>query len=138
MNGLQKPFSRNLPSHSRLPRAGQSFTANGSELKSETDVIAEATDRIGFRSSGMLAVDELRYRWEIPNGGVFPCDRVLPSVRDVGNQLRIDAHGDLIGLGLAPMNDQRIGTFISRNVQLAGFYAGNVDSRPEQFAGKQR
>src|SRR5262245_32992409 len=90
MHGLQKPFGGNLPADPRLPRSRQHLAADRGELQTETDVVAEAADRVVFCAAGMLAVDQLGQRWEIPDGAVFARERVLPPFGDIGDRLLIE------------------------------------------------
>ena len=77
----------------------------------------------------MLPVDQLRKRRKIPDGLFFPRDRMLPTFGHVGDRLAVDADRDLKRLGLAPVNDQRIGALVSRRVELARLDTGNMHPR---------
>ena len=125
---LQKPVRWNLSPHSRFPRPRQHFAADCGELQPETDVVAKTADGIVLSAAGMLTVDQLGERWKVPDGAVLTRERMLPTFRDIGNRLPIDADGDLERFSFALVNDQWIGAFVSRNVELTGFHAGNMYS----------
>src|SRR4029453_722309 len=137
MHRFKEPFRGYLPPDSGLSCARQNLTADCGELQSKADIVAEATYRIVFRSAGMFAVDELSECWKIPNSRIFPCDRVLPALGDVGNRLPIDTDGDLVRLGFVPMDDEGIRGFLCRRIELSRFNAGNMNPWLEQFSRKQ-
>ena len=126
MHILEEPISRDLTSHAGLTRARQHFAAYGRELQAQADVVTKTADRILVRSSGMLAIDQLRECRKIPNRAVLARDRMLPTFRDIWNFLPVDADGDLKRLCLVPVDNQRIGALVRHCVKLTGFDAGDV------------
>jgi hypothetical protein len=60
MHRFEEPFRWYFPPDSGLSRARQNLTPDRGELQPKTDIVAEATYRIVFRSAGMLTVNELR------------------------------------------------------------------------------
>src|SRR5690242_6043650 len=125
MHILQKPLRRNLPPYSGFPRARQHVTADGGELQAETDVVAKTADRIVFTAAGMLTVDQLGERWKIPDRAVHAREWVLPTIRDIGYRLTVNADDYLKRFGLAPVDDQRIGALVRCCVELARFDTGD-------------
>ena len=60
MHRFEEPFRGYFPPHSGLSGARQNLTPDRRELQPKTDIVAEATYRIDFRSTGMFTVNELR------------------------------------------------------------------------------
>jgi hypothetical protein len=60
MHRFEEPFRGYFPPNSRFSCTRQNLTPNRRELQSKTDIVAEATYRIVFRSAGMFTVNELR------------------------------------------------------------------------------
>jgi len=60
MHRFEEPFRWYFPPNSRFSCPRQNLTPDRGELQPKTDVVAETTYRIVFRSAGMFTVNELR------------------------------------------------------------------------------
>jgi hypothetical protein len=60
MHGFEEPFRGYLPPDSGFSSPRQDLTPDRRELQPKTNIVAEATYRIVFRSAGMFTVNELR------------------------------------------------------------------------------
>src|SRR5689334_22744061 len=138
MHVLEEPVGGDFAADLSLPGARQYFTPYGRKLQTEADIITKTTDRLSVRASRMLFVHQLRKSWKVPDRAVLARERMLPTFGDIGDGLALDTDGNLKWFRLLPMNDQWIGTPISRRVELARLDAGNMNPRRQDLAVEQR
>src|SRR5262245_56682494 len=91
MHILKKPIRRNLTADMRLARPSQHLAPHRGKLQAESDVVAKTTDCVVLGSAGVLPIDQLRNRRQVPDRCILARQRMGPAFGDIWNLLPLDA-----------------------------------------------